>query len=137
MEVVLAADAIATGSVAMLQPEYGWHLKASGENGDAVRILRVGPFVELPEISHSIYRDARLIETRATAEIDAHTHVDIARTVTLGIHLPELEPGDIAGLNSARRNKNELGQVTGHRISGELNSLTNELDISFYKDLTR
>ena len=135
VEIVLILET--GGNPEMLQPQYGWHLVAAGQAGDASRILRVGLFVELPEISHAIYRDARLIERRATAEIDAHTHADIARTVALGIHLPEVEPGDIVRLNSARRNKDVLGQVNGHRIAGELNSLTSELDVSFYKELTR
>jgi len=135
VEIELGPDA--ADSVAKLQPEYFWHLVVSGQDGDPDRILRVGAFVELPEIAHSIYRDSRLIEARATAEIDAHTHADIARTVTLGTHLPELEPGEIARLNSARRGIDALGQVTGHRIAGGLNRLTSELDISFYMELKR
>lgn len=137
LEVVLTADDGAAGSVAMLQAEYDWHLKVSGASEDETRILRVGPFVELPEISHSIYRDARLIEARATAEINAHTHANVSRAVSLGIHLPTTEPGDIARLNSTRRDIDAMGQVTGHRIVGEPNRLTSELDISFHMELTR
>jgi len=135
VEMLLASDI--GGPVAMLQGEYSWHLAVNGQAGDAARIIRVGPFVELPEVSHSIYRDARLIERKAAAEIDAHTHGNRARTVALGIHLPELEPGQIARLNSARRGIDALGQVAGHRITGEPNSLTSELDLSFYLELTR
>ena len=135
VEIELIPDAAA--SMEKLQPEYGWHLVASGQDGDPDRILRVGVFVELPEISHSIYRDSRLIEARATAEIDAHTHGNKARTVTLGVHLPDTEPGDIARLNSARRSIDALGQISGHRIVGELNSLTSEVDLNFYTELTR
>jgi len=136
-EIFLEADADATGSITMLQAEYDWHLKVSGASADDTRILRVGPFVELPEISHSIYRDARLIEARATAEINAHTHGNKARAVSLGIHLPETEPGDIVRLNSTRRSVDAMGQISGHRIVGEPNRLTSELDISFYLELTR
>ncbi len=124
-------------AIEMLQSQYGHHVTVSGQSGDATLSLRVGRFVELPEISHSIYRDSRLIEARATAEIDAHTHADIARNIALGIHLPELEAGDIARLNSTRRGIDALGQVSGHRIVGEQNSLTSELDISFYMELKR
>jgi len=137
MPVFLAAEAGAAVTVSLFQPEMLWHLAVSGEEGDDTRILRVGAFVELPEISHSIYRDARLIEARATAEINAHTHANIARAVSLGVHLPDTEPGDIARLNSTRRGIDAMGQVTGHRITGEPNSLTSALDISFYMELTR
>lgn len=135
--IVLTIEAGATASIAMLQTEYAWHIKASGQAADPVRVLRVGPFIELPEISHSIYRDARLIERKATAEIDAHTHANIARTVALGTHLPTLEPGDTAQISSTRRGYDETGQITGHRIAGDLNSLTSGLDVSFYMELTR
>lgn len=135
VEMLLAYDS--GGPVAMLQSEYGWNMAVSGADGDDTRIMRIGPFVELPEISHSIYRDARLIEARATAEINAHTHANIARAVSMGIHLPDTEPGDIARLNSTRRGIDAMGQVTGHRISGEPNSLTSALDISFFMELTR
>jgi len=135
IEIQLSSDS--AGTVAMLQAEIGWHLAVSGAEDDDTRILRVGPFVELPEISHSIYRDARLIEARATAEINAHTHGNKARAVSLGIHLPATEPGDIARLNSTRRSVDAMGQISGHRIVGEPNRLTSELDISFYLELTR
>jgi len=137
LAVMMVPDDDATVDIEPLQNEYSWHIKVSGASEDETRILRVGPFVELPEISHSIYRDARLIEARATAEIDAHTHADIVRTATLGVHLPELEPGNTAQISSARRGFTAIGQVGGHRIAGDRDRLTSTLDIHFYTELTR
>lgn len=137
LPVVLAADAGATVPPTMLQAEHGWHLRAAGTSGDSSRILRVGPFVDLPEISHAVYRDAGLIARRAAAEIDAHTHARIVRSVSLGTHLPDLEVGAIARIQSARRSLDVMGQVEGHRIVGTPDSLVSELDVVSYLELVR
>jgi hypothetical protein len=139
LPVTLEYDLGATVPVTFFQDET-WHLKVSGADADPVKIYKIKEFVDLDEISHPIYRNTNLITTRATAEIDAHTHAVIRKEVGLGSHLPDLEPGDIVQINSTRRGKNELLQVTEHRISAEISdetTLTSTLSVSGYLALKR
>lgn len=142
LQVVLAADPEATVTVEYFQSAYAYHLKASGAVSDVTKIFRLAEFVELDEISHPIYRNDTLITTRATAEIDAHTHATIRKEIALGSHLPTLEPGDIVRLNSTRRGKDELLQVSEHRITFETSeggetSLTSTLSVAKFLELKR
>jgi len=93
--------------------------------------------VDMDEIAHPIYRNSALIEARAAAEINAHTHAKIKRRLTLGVHLPELEAGGIVRLNSARRGANDLAQVFEHRITGTQGSLVSELEAVKFMGLKR
>ncbi|MFA5706157.1 MAG: hypothetical protein WDA41_07365 [Candidatus Neomarinimicrobiota bacterium] len=139
IEVILTPDLGATVP-AVFYLDYTWHLKVSGSDGDETKIFKVKEFVDLDEISHPIYRNTDLITTRATAEIDAHTHAVIRKEVTLGSHIPDIEPGDIVTINSTRRGKDELLQVTEHRIAAEISeetSLTSTLSIAGYLALKR
>jgi len=142
MPVTIENDSGATHPVSFFQDAYSWHLKVSGQNGDPAKIYRVNEFVELEEISHPIYRNARLITTRAAAEIDAHTHATVRTELDLGCHLPELEPGDVLRLNISRRGKDENRQVIEHRISGEIGGdgeakLTSTVIVASYIELRR
>ncbi len=142
MPVALENDPGATHPVSFFQGAYSWHLKVSGQSGDPATIYRVAEFVELEEISHPIYRNSRLISTRATAEIDAHTHATVRTELDLGSHLPALEPGDVLRLNSSRRGKDENRQVFEHRISGEIGGdgeakLTSTVIVASYIELRR
>jgi len=124
-------------SVTLWQDVYVWHLQVAGQAGDAARILRVGSFVDLEEIVHPIYREEALITRRAAAEIDAHTHARLAKTLTLGTHLPELEVGDILQVDSARRSLSILAQVDTHTIQGDPDALISEVTVSSYLELKR
>lgn len=142
VEVVLNADPGATVEISTFQTGQTWHLKVGGAGSDPTVVERMAEFVELDEISHPIYRNADLITTRATAEIDAHTHARLQKDIDLGSHLPTLEPGDILRLNSTRRGKNELLQVAEHRISAEVSeggemSLTSSVTAAGYIVLKR
>jgi hypothetical protein len=142
VQLVLAADSGATVAVEYFQSGHAWHLKVSGSVSSATKVFRVAEFVELDEISHPIYRNEDLITSRATAEIDAHTHATIRKEIALGSHDPTLEPGDIVRLNSTRRGKNELLQVMEHRISAEVSdggemSLTSAITAAGYLELKR
>lgn len=114
----LSNDPGAAFPVSLFQ-DYLWHLKVSGASGDAAKVFKVKEFVDLDEIDHPIFRNAALIPLRAAAEIDAHTHALIRKEITLGSHLPELEPGGIVRLSSSRRGRIENLQVVEHRIVGE------------------
>lgn len=118
--ITLTNESGATEPVSSFQDIYSWHLLVSGADGDPEKIYRIKEFVDLDEISDPIYRNEALITTRARAEINAHTHAVITKDVSLGSHIPTLEPGEIVQLASARRGKTELLQVMEHRISGEV-----------------
>ena len=137
VEITLTADPAATQAVTLFQSAYAWHLTVSGQSGDAAKIFKVKPFVDMDEIAHPIYRVTALVEARATAEINAHTHAAIIRDVALGIHLPSLEAGQIAALESDRIGSSDLSQIHEHRIIGTPNSLVSELEIRKYLGLKR
>jgi hypothetical protein len=135
--ITLAVDAGASVSVSLFQTAYSWHVLVSGLSGYVAKIFQLKPFVDLPEISDPLYRNEVLIPLLAAAEINAHTHAKIERSVDLASHLPELEPGDIVEIDSYRLGGAPLGQVTEHGITGELDKLTSALTVTSYLPLTR
>jgi hypothetical protein len=137
LEVTLSNQSGASVPVSLFQEGYGWHLIVSGANGDGSKIFKVKEFIDLDEISHSVYRSSDLIEARALAEINAHTHARIIRSLALGVHMPDLEPGDIVRLQSSRRSLDVYGQVFEHRITGTPNSLISELEAVSFLALKR
>ena len=137
LEVTLTNEEEAETPVTFFRDEYSWHLCVAGQSGDDTKIFKIKEFVEMDEISHSIYRSSELITARATAEINAHTHAAIVRNVALGIHLPEIELGDIAGLDSDRHAVNDLSQIHEHRIVGTPVSLISEIETRKYLELKR
>jgi len=137
VEIALTKEPGASVPVSPFQGEYSWHLVVSGESGDGTKILKVREFVEMDEISHPIYRNAALIASRAAAEINAHTHAAIIRNIGLGTHLPEMEPGRVLRVNSARHGVNDLSQVREHRILGTPDTLVSELEAWKYMELKR
>jgi hypothetical protein len=137
LEVTLTNEEEAETPVTFFREEYSWHLIVAGQSGDGTKIFKVKEFVEMDEISHSIYRSSELITARATAEINAHTHAAIVRNLSLGIHLPEIEVGNIAGLDSARLAVNDLSQIHEHQIVGTPVSLISEIETKKYLELKR
>lgn len=142
LELTLALDAGAAVTLSLFQETYAWHLVVSGSDGDTAKIFRIKAFVDLDEIDHPLFRNDALIATRAAAEINAHTHAVIRKEITLGSHIPELEPGDIVRINSARRGKDELLQITEHRMAFDLSDngetkLTSTLSVAGFLALRR
>ena len=135
LDVTLTAAEGAT--VTLWQEAYAWHLQVAGQAGDAAKILRVAAFVDLEEIVHPLYREESLVTRRAAAEIDAHTHARLAKVLTLGVHLPELDVGDVLQITSARRSLSILAQVDGHTIQGDPDTLISEVTVSSYLELKR
>jgi hypothetical protein len=124
-------------AVTLWQEAYAWHLQVAGQAGDATKILRVAAFVDLEEIVHPLYREESLVTRRAAAEIDAHTHARMAKVLTLGVHLPALDVGDVLQITSARRSLSILAQVDGHTIQGDPDTLISEVTVSSYLELKR
>ncbi len=134
LEVTLVND---QGTVSFFQEGCEWHVTVSGQNGDETKIFKVKEFVELDEIAHPIYRTGELITARALSEINAHTHAKIIRSLGLGIHVPDLEAGQILRLQSTRRDLDETGQVFEHRIIGTTESLISEVEAVSFLGLKR
>ena len=137
LEVTLVNESGADVPVSLFQEEYAWHIIVAGQNGDATKIYKIKEFVEIEEISHSIYRNSALISARATAEINAHTHAAIVREIGLGTHLPEIEPGQILEVDSDRRGIDDLSQITEHTIIGTQDSIVSNLATHKYMALKR
>lgn len=137
LEITLTNEVGATVPVTLFRDEYEWHIMVAGLNGDTTKIFKIKEFIEMDEISHAIYRNSNLITARATAEINAHTHAAIIRSISLGTHLPEIEPGQILGVDSDRRGIDDLSQITEHEIVGIPNSLVSRLEIKKYTELKR
>lgn len=138
VEITLDEDAGATVSVSLHQETDVWHLIVSGSVSDATKIFQIKPFVDLDDIQHPAYRNPLLVTRRATAEINAHTHVDIERYLDLGVHLPELEPGKILSVTSSRRGlTNDLCQVREHVITGEPDRLVSKVAAAKYQAIKR
>ncbi len=135
--IVLTADTGATVAVSFFQETEPWHLVVAGTAGDPVRILRVKAFVDLDDITHPAYRNAELVKVRALSEVNAHTHLDLARTLEIAGHLPGLEPGDILALDSARRGIDQNCQVTEHVIRGGPDSLVSTITCSRFVAVAR
>ncbi len=134
--VILTADP-GGPEISFFQETEAWHLKISGQAGDPTAILRVRAFVDLDDITHPIYRNPLLITRRAAAGIDAHTHVELLRTLELAAHYPDAEPGQVVGLSSARRGLDVLCQVRDFTITGDPDHLVTTINCAAYTALTR
>lgn len=138
VEITLTEDAGATVSISRHQQTDAWHLKVTGADDDPTKIFLVKPFVDLEDIQHPIYRNPLLVTRRATAEIDAHTHVTKERYIDLGVHLPDVEPGEILSMTSTRRGlSGDLCQILEHSITGTPRSLTSRLTAAKYQAVKR
>ena len=138
LQVILTNETGATVPVSLFRDDNSWHLIVSGQNGDATKIYKVKEFVEADEISHAIYKNSALINSRALYEINSSTKAKITRNISLSVHVPTLEVGDIARLNSSRRGVNDLNQVNEFQIIGTTDSLINDaLDLDKYIGLKR
>lgn len=137
IEITLDNEGDASTPASFFQEGYEWHLIVAGQNGDSTKIFKVKEFVDLDEVTHSIYRNSALITVRAAAEIKAHTNARITRKTSLGVHLPVLEVGNISRVNSTRRGLNDLSQVFEHRIIGTPDSLVSEIEAVKFVELVR
>lgn len=137
LPVTLTNEGAAAEPVSLFRDDYSWHLTVSGAASDITKIFKVKEFVDLEEISHAIYRNSGLITARATAEINAHTHASIIRRISLGMHLPAVETGDIARASTTRRGVDDYSQISEHTITGTPGSLISEFEVRKYLELKR
>ena len=113
-----------------------YHLLISGADSDPTITYHIAPFVDLPEIDNSIYRDSGLILKKATYEINAHTHMSKNRTVVIVNHEPALSVGNVCTIDSVRRGINTKTFIENIIIEGTKDSLVNQIETVEYTDLT-
>lgn len=144
LEVVLTAVDEYDEDPAYYYQDLQYHLMLSGvvAEGDEYT-YKVKPLTDLDEIRHPIYNNSNIAISRGEAELDLHTYAVLGRELVLGIHLPILEPGDIANLTSARRHETtKKSQILGETISGSISddgtaSLITSINVANYLELSR
>jgi len=134
VELEMAAGGSPT--ISYFNSSLSYHLKVNGSSGDSTKIFHLKPFVDLPDIAHTIYRSEDLIKRRAILEINKGTHVGVIRSIQAG-HNTGIDEGTILRINSARRGINVLARITEYRILGTPDSLIDNIEAIEYQDLTR
>jgi hypothetical protein len=104
------------------QEELEWHLSVSGAAIDPATVVKVAQFTDLPEIRDSIFVNEDLVQIRARAEIDNHTHARLPRDIAVETHYPSLRCGQIVEFTSIRRGKTQKSQLVARTISFEQTS---------------
>ena len=113
-----------------------YHLKVSGADADTTKTFHITPFIDLPDINHNVYRSETLIQKKALAEINAHTHTAQTRSVGIANHNPGLSTGDVLNIQSTMRSLNVLATINELLISGTPDALVNQVETVEYLDLT-
>lgn len=135
-DVVLVMDDAGSPEISLFNAETTYHLRVSGQNSDDTKIFHVSPFVDLPDISHSVYQSSAMITPRATYEINAHTHTSKIKSIGIANHIPTLGVGDILQIQSDRLGVDVLTEITELTISGTPDSLVNTVETIEYVDLS-
>jgi hypothetical protein len=129
---------IATGSllISLFNDALLYHLKVSGADADTAKTFHIKPFVDLPDINHNVYRSESLIQKKALAEINAHTHTAKIRSIGIANHNPLLRTDDVINIQSTMRSLNVLATVSERLISGTPDELIDQIETVEYLDLT-
>lgn len=135
VSVVLENTEDSTIAISFFTSDETYHLKVSGQNGDDDIILQVSPFVDLPDITNSIYRSEELISKRVTNEINIHTHSAKRRDIGIASHEPELQVSDVCRIYSSFRGIDVLTVLEELIIVGTQNALINQIGTVEYTDL--
>ncbi len=136
VEVTLAQDAGTTPAISLFNDTLSYHLKVSGQSGDAVVILCVPPFVDLPEINNSVYQVPGLIQKRAAYEINTHSSLIKNRDIQIANFNPDFCVGDCVRVQSNKRNIDALTTISEIIISATPASLINTLELKEYNPFT-
>ncbi len=136
LPVELTMDENGSPEIDFFNSSLSYHLKVSGQSGDTAKIFHIKPFVDLPDISHSIYRSEDLIRRRAILEINKGTHYSLVRTLEMP-HNAALDEGTVMKIVSSRRNLDVLATITEYRVIGTVNSLIDSIEAVQYEDLVR
>jgi hypothetical protein len=129
---------IATGSllISLFNDALLYHLKVSGADADPAKTFHIKPFVDIPDINHNVYRSEALIQKKALAEINAHTHTAKIRSIGIANHNPLLRTDDVINIQSTMRSLNVLATVSERLISGTPDELIDQIETVEYLDLT-
>lgn len=112
-----------------------YHMKVSGADADPAKTFHIAPFVDLPDINHNVYRSESLIQKKALAEINAHTHTAKIRSIGIANHNPGLSTDDVLNIQSTVRSLNVLATVSEILISGTPDALIDHVETVEYLDL--
>jgi len=136
LPIILTMDSSGSPTIEYFNTSLDYHLKVSGNSGDAYKIFHIKPFVDLPEINHSIYRSEDLIYAKALNEINSHTHRSIIRNFRLS-HNTSLDEGTNLRINSNRCNIDVITAIIEYRIEGTVNYLVDSVSTIQYEDYKR
>jgi hypothetical protein len=137
LEVDLVNETGATEPVSLFTADLTWHLKVSGIDNDVVKVFKVNMFVDLPEINDPIYKNIDIIPIKAAAEINAHTHVHVRRSIALAQHDPTYDIGDIVQVDSTRRDATALGEIDSLQMSVTKDAIITNMDVVTYVGISR
>ncbi|MFA5394412.1 MAG: hypothetical protein WC346_00150 [Methanogenium sp.] len=119
-----------------------FHLVLSANITSGKRYFCMKPFSDIEEIQHQIYNNSNITLSRGEAELNLHTYTVLPRELELGVHIPEMDIGDVVDFTSTRRNVSQKSQILSQTISGEMNdngeaSLINTITVANYMELFR
>jgi len=134
-ESALSMDDAGTPEISVFNTALTYHLKVSGQNGDATKTFNVTPFIDLPDINNNIYRSETLIQKKATSQINQHTHTAKIRSIGVGNHNPILSTDDVLSIQSTMRDLNVLATVSELVIIATPDSLTDQVEAIQYTDV--
>ena len=142
LQVLLAYVDEYEGGVEFYYPDVAFHLSLS-ETIAGVRKFKIKPLTDLSEIRDPIYNNSNIAIMRGEAELALHTFAVLGRGLLLGVHVPELEAGDVANLTSIRRGvTDEKSQILSQTITGTVSeggetSLVTSISVANYVELSR
>jgi len=134
-EVLLIMSATGDPLISLFNDALSYHMKVSGADADPAKTFHIKPFVDLPDINHNVYRSESLIQKKALAEINAHTHTSKIRSIGIANHNPNLRTDDVLNIQSAIRSLNVLATVSELLIAGTPDALIDQVETVEYLDL--
>jgi hypothetical protein len=134
-QITMAMDDAGTPEISIFNSDLDYHIVVTGESGDTQKTFHIAPFVDLDEISDSIYKSTALIQARALHEINLHTHTAKYRSISLAGPFHNIEVGDVLRIQSTRRDIDVLSTVTETVITGTPDSLTAQIETVEYIDM--
>lgn len=137
MAAILLTEDDSSLGLAKYNDGVNWHLVVSGSAGDPVSIFQVGPFSDLDDVSHAIYRNSDIIPYKAAALIDEHSHLERVKTIQYPGYHPTLQPGKTIQVNSAYEGVAGAAFIKGVDISLDPNSIVTTIRASSYSRITR
>jgi len=135
-EAVLHMNAAGDPVISLFNDALTYHLKVSGADADTTKTFHIAPFIDLPDINHNVYRSETLVQKKALAEINAHTHTAKKRSIGIANHNPNLSTDDVLNIQSTMRSLNVLATVSELLISGTTDALIDQIETVEYLDLT-